>query len=287
MRYKYSRFFAYLLSLISYSCSGQQLYSIPKQTINPAKILGRPSNSFGAFVNPPKSINLEMDSFEISKLVTYGEYKEYLKVIKKDSSSKFYLSQLPDTLMCLPEVYKEYTTGNKYDDYPVMGVRWEATLNYCRWKTILSNGDSIKYIYRLPCNSEWLDAYNYLNTSLSKNDFSQNYSDWLLNAFDEDEYDFTDNKSTNHWESFDYIYIPMKDGPRVLKRKRVIGDSYLFKFQSLADYIGGIYGHSDEGYRQVGFRYVKEVVVRKNMTDRFGKDEPNMDCKILKYWGLI
>ncbi len=199
MRHIYSLFLTYLFPLISYNyCTSQQLYSIPKQTIDPFKILGTPSqNEYNLpwrKIIIPKSMKLDMDSFEMSKLVTYGEYKEYLNVIKKDSSVKFYLSQMPDTLMCLPDVYKEYTTGNKYDDYPVMGIRWEAAMNYCRWKTIQGKKDSIEYIYRLPCKSEWLDAYNYMVNASIKSDMNQNYSDWLLNAFDEDEYDFTDNK---------------------------------------------------------------------------------------------
>ncbi len=289
MKHSYSLFFVYLLSLISYCCVGQQLYSIPKQTIDPYKILGPQSsdkyNVPWTYTITPKTMKLDMDSFEISKLVTYGEYKQYLSVLKKDSSNKFYLSQMPDTLMCLPEVYKEYTTGNKYDDYPVMGIRWDAAMNYCRWKTIQSNKDSIKYIYRLPCESEWLDAFNYLNSAQIKNDLSQNYSDWLLNTFDEGAYDMVDEKNNVHGNNFDYIYLATKIDPPVLKRKRVIGDSYLFKMPSLADYDGICY-HFNQGYRQVGFRCIKEIVDSKDIINRFGKSQSSMDIQLLKNWGL-
>ncbi len=78
----------------------------------------------------------------------------------------------------------------------------------------------------------------------------------------------------------------MKDGPRILKRKRVIGDSYLFKFQSLADYLSASYGHSDEGYRQVGFRYVKEKVDVTKRKNKFGEYVSSMDMEFLKIWRL-
>lgn len=227
-------------------------------------------------------MKLDMDAFEISSLVTYGEYKEYLAVIKKDSSTAFYLSQMPDTLMCTKGVYKAYTSGNDFDSDPVVGISWDAAMNYCRWETMQNNKGAINYIYRLPCESEWLDAYNYLNTKSVKNDLSQNYSDWLLNAFDEDAWDATNRTRLN---IFDYIYLAGKKEPNVLKRKNFIGDSYLFKYENLADY-EEIYGYQDHGYRQVGFRVVKELVNTATTTNQLGKPQPSIDLQILTYWGL-
>jgi hypothetical protein len=287
MRYRFSLFLAFLISLLSYTYgSGQQLYSIPKQTIDPIKILGPKSTEFRYSDNKtPKSLNLDMNAFDISSLVTYGEYKEYLKGIKKDSSAKFYLSQMPDSSMCVKESYEEYITSNTYDSFPVLGISWEAAMNYCRWKTIQNKKDSIQYIYRLPCESEWLEAYCYLNTDSFKNDFSQNYSDWLLNAYYEDVMDYIKSNISNHWANFDYIYFAKKSEPPVLKRKCVIGDSYLFKLETLADY-GEMYYYSFEGYRQVGFRFVKEIVDTTNIIDEKGKQNPSIDLQILKMWGL-
>jgi hypothetical protein len=287
MRYKFSLFIAYILSLLSYSyCSSQYLYKIPKQSIYPFKILGQRSSEFVYSTNKaPTSMKLDMDAFEISTQITYGQYKEYLKAIKKDSSNKFYLSQIPDSSMCLPETYKAYVTGNRYDDFPVMGISWDAAMNYCRWVTVSNNKGGITFICRLPSESEWLDAYNYIQTSSVKNDFNQNYSDWLLNTYDEDAMDIIKPDISNHWSNFDYIYFAGKKGPNVLKLKCVIGDSYLFKMESLADY-AGLYYYPDHGYRQVGFRYVKEIVDTTTILDSKGNQQPSVDIQLLKSWGL-
>lgn len=276
MRYKISLFLFYLLSYTY--CSSQYLYKIPKQTIEPFKILGQRSTEFGySNGKAPTSMKLEMDSFEISTQITYGQYKGYLNAIKKDSSAKFYLSQLPDTSICLPENYKAYVSGNTYDDFPVVGISWEAAMNYCRWITATNNKGSITFICRLPCESEWLAAYNYLNSTSVKNDFNRNYSDWLLNAHDEDW-----RYPTN---SFNYVYLADKKEPNVLKRKDFIGDSYLFKYENLADY-AETFGYEDHGYRQVGFRVVKEPVNTTSTIDANGKQQPSIDLQILKSWGL-
>ncbi len=280
MRYFKFLFVAYILSLITYSAFSQYLYKIPKQTIDPFKILGPRSTEFGySNSKAPKSVELDMDAFEISTLITFGPYKEYLNAIKKDSSNKFYLSQMPDTGMCLPENYKAYISGNSYDNFPVLGITWEAAMNYCRWITVSNNKGSITFMCRLPSESEWLDAYNYLQTASVKNDLSQNYSDWLLNAHDEDWWDF--GNSSN----FNYIYLAGKKEPNVLKRKDFIGDSYLFKYEHLADY-EETFGYQDHGYRQVGFRVVKENVDTTGVMDEKGNHQTSIDLQILKSWGL-
>lgn len=265
------------LCFIVINCNSQQLYSIPWQTIKPLEVLKSKLKTSG-------SVKVDMHPFQISSLITYHEYKEYLLAIKKDSSHKFYLSQLPDSTMCLPDVYKEYTTGNQYDNYPVMGISWDAAMNYCRWKTKVNNKDSIQYIYRLPCESEWLAAYNYLNNASIKNDFNKDYSDWLLNAFDEDAMMVFDTAKTNHWD-FDYVHLALANEPDILKRKVVIGDSYLFKLPSLSDYNNIAY-FSFKGYRQIGFRYIKEPIDTTTTIHKFRKPEYTGDKFILKSWGL-
>jgi hypothetical protein len=73
---------------------------------------------------------------------------------------------------------------------------------------------------------------------------------------------------------YDMHYLPPKsDHPRN-KRMRVIGDSYLFQRENLLQY-GGSY-FTFKGYRQVGFRIVKEPIIRK---EKFARD-------IITYWGL-
>jgi Sulfatase-modifying factor enzyme 1 len=288
MRYRYSVFIVFILMVISSdNCICQDVYSIPAQTFDPYKVLG-PKKIIGSYVpfgSPPKSMWLNMGGFEISKFITYGQYKEYLAAIKKDSTRKFYLSQMPDTTMCLRVTYENYVTGNKYDNNPVMGIAWGAAMNYCKWKTIQNNSNVIKYIYRLACESEWLAAYYYLTNASMSNDFNQNYSDWLLNSFDEDAVETIDIKNKNHWNNFDYIYLSVEKDPNVLKRKCAIGDSYLYKLESLSNY-SEIGYYSYQGYRQVGFRYVREIVDTVKLTDKYGEKMPSVDSKLLQNWGL-
>jgi hypothetical protein len=288
MRYKVLLIVTCIVSFLPKSqCISQEVYSIPAQTFDPYKVLG-PKKIIGSYIPfgaPPKSMWLNMGGFEISWQITFGQYKEYLKAVKKDSGKKFYLSQLPDTTMCLRGAYDNYVLGNKYDMYPVIGITWDAAMNYCRWKTIQNNTNVIKYIYRLACESEWLAAYNFVTTASMANDFNQNYSDWLLNSFDEDAVETINIKNRNHWNNFDYIYLSAKKDLNVLKRKCVIGDSYLFKLGSLSNY-SEIGYYSYQGYRQVGFRYVKEVVDTVKLTDKYGHKMPSVDSKILQNWGL-
>jgi hypothetical protein len=274
MKCKLSLYIGSILYLIAHSyCNAQQLYSIPQQTIQPAKILGPLQSQFGSYEgnNLSESLTLDVGDFQMSSLVTCQEYKEYLQVIKRDSSRRFYLSQLPDSTMCLPDVYSKYIAGNQYDEYPIMAISWDAAMNYCRWKTMENNKDSIKYIYRIPSLFEWLAAYSYLNNTSVKNDLSKNYSDWLLNPID----GFIPDKSYGG----SYKYLSNKNEPNVLKRKMVIGDSYLYKLGTLYDYLTISY-FSFEGSRQVGFRYTKRKIERKK------GNEQSDDLLILKDWGL-
>jgi len=252
-------FWAILVGFIS-AGGDKKLCSIPEGTVDVYKLAGS-----------SKSKVMHLDPFEISSFVTYREYKVYLNQIKKDSSVAFYQSQLPDSSIALPDIYKQYVESAEYDDYPVMGISWESAMNYCRWMTLKANKDSITTVYRLPLNSEWLGAYDYLKNGSIKNDFNNDYSDWLINEMDESYYGL----------KYDYFYSHKKTDPPVLKRKIVIGNSYLFSMDRLLPYYW--FGHyANHGYRQVGFRYVKCKV---------GTNErPEMEAfsykQLFKYWGL-
>jgi len=247
---------------------GDKSFYIPARNIQPYVLTGMPQNTFTA----------TMDSFEISPLVTYAQYKVYLKEMQADSSVSFYQSQLPDSEMCRKDVYEIYVSSTKYDNYPIMGISWEAAMNFCRWMTINANKDSLIYMYCLPSFSQWVDGYDYLKGKSIENDFNKEYSDWLLNSKDESWY-FSDSK-----DIADYAYFSIKGDARVLKRKLVIGDSYLFTRRILFDYHSFSY-FSDQGYRQVGFRYVKHKIKCSKLhydNSYMGK----YDTEILKHWGL-
>jgi hypothetical protein len=229
------------LMLSSFLKQHGRLYSIPSQSKNFYTLHGDK--------NYKKAQNVE--AFEISEQVTFKEYKEYLAAIKKDSSEKYYLNQLPDTNIAIDkDVYNTYITAKAYDNYPVLGISWDNAMNYCKWKTIKDNGsDSINFIYRLPRVTEWLAAYDYLKESNAKHDFNQNYSDWLLNSFEESAYNFA------HELNLDLTYDALEEDSPALKRKRVLGNSYLYTKEKPLNLIW--YGYEYEGYRQIAFRYVK------------------------------
>ena len=200
-----------------------------------------------------------INSFEISDFITYREYKRYLNSVKVDSSNLFYNSQFPDSSIAIDKsVYKEYVTDKIYDKYPVLGISWENAMNYCKWKTLKDNKKgSIKFIYLLPHHSEWIAALLYFKKEGITNDLDDKYSDWLLNNYDES-YNFD-------WAmDFDYVYFHKETDPMVLKRKSVVGNSYLYYI------LNRRYGYSTIGYRQTSFRLVKTKV------NQF----------VLNYWGI-
>lgn len=222
----------------------KKYYKIPNQDLDLNQLIGDTLN---------KGVN-HVGSFEISTLVTFKEYKVYLKEIKKDSSKEYYYKQLPDSSIAPLDVWNKYVTSNEYDKYPVLGIRWESAMNYCKWKTLKETvNDSLSVIYELPNMSEWLAAKHYLDLKKVKHDFSKNYSDWLIVTFDESVYNFFSKNYT-----YDYSYYHQNFDPPSLKRKRIIGNSYLFNGLKQK-----YYGYADKGYRYVGFRYVKRIFEAK------------------------
>jgi len=221
-----------------------------------------------------------VNSFFISRQVTFAEYKLYLATIQRDSPVAFYRSQLPDTSM-VPDskTYETYISNDDYDKDPVLGITWESAMNYCRWMTIRENPkDSLTFIYRLPHLHEWLAAYNYLNDKYVKHDFNQTYSDWLITTM----YDGFGSKMLRTIFSQDdfrpSVILNSPGDPPAMKRKYVIGNSYRRKTEYPMKPIHYLY--CDQGSREVGFRYVVEKLIPSD-TSRWSI--PNM---IIKHWGL-
>lgn len=246
-----------------------KLFGIPAQTLDLFKLMGY----------DPKG-KQAIKGFQISSFVTYREYKEYLNAIKKDSSEVYYQTQLPHKNIASTETWNKYIESDEYDGFPVLGISWDNAMNFCRWKTLRENKDSIRFVYRLPNCSEWLAAQHYLSENKIPNDMNKNYSDWLLNVKDESAYDFTE-KDKNVFP-FDYVYWHRKNDSPVLKRKWAIGDSYLYQQNKLVNYYAFSY-YANEGYRQISFRYVKEMVTEPDMMHPNKKSLP---ISLLEYWGI-
>jgi hypothetical protein len=247
----------------SYKNRESTLYSIKEQNLNLYELI-----HFSK-----KSSNQTIKAFEISQQVSYKEYKVYLNEIKKDSSLSYYKSQLPDKRIGSAEIYNEYLTSNKYDNYPVLGISWDNAMNYCKWKTIKDNKDSIRFVYRLPHCSEWLAANYHLNTNKIKNDFNENYADWLINTFDESNY-YVEDYVTNDFK-FDYMYFHKPKDQKALKRKLVIGNSFLY--QQEYPLANNFSFYATDGYKHISFRYVKEYI---------RKSEHNTSSRLIEHWKI-
>lgn len=222
----------------------QTSWSIPAQQINPWQEMGM-----------QRIDTLAVEEFVITKQVTLGEYRKYLNALKEDSLYAFYRTQLPDSTMCTPAAYDTYLNSGKYDAFPVCGVTWLSALNYCKWKAEQDQlPDSMTYT--LPHLDDWLAAYRYLRAENLPNDFNRNYSDWLMDAFDESVYDFMEDIH------FSYEYREYPNDPPVLRRKRYIGNSFHHQHAVLGDYFSE-YGYSFRGYSYISFRMMKVKTTRK------------------------
>jgi len=240
-------------------------YIIPKQTKNLIELLGVDKK-----IDKEKTIN----TFEITTQIKLKEYNEYLIDIKRDSSELFYFSQLPDTSICKHSDIELYLNDLELQNEPIVGISWESAMNFCKWKTIKENSSEIKFIYRLPFSRDWIFAYNFLENSGITNDFNDKYSDWLINSKDE-----SYGSSMSDFE-VDYIYFAKNNAPQVLKRKVIIGNSYLFKQPNFIDYFRFSY-YSNIGYPQAGFRCVKNYLSDSVLNDKY-----SIESILLKEWNL-
>jgi hypothetical protein len=267
---KFYKIFLVFLFICSFLVSKSQLfYVIPKNTFQPYLFLGKiPDVPYG--MNIKMNYEMELDSFEISHQITYGDYKNYLNDIKKDSSLLFYLKQLPDSTIASKENYAKYTTGNMYDSFPVMGISWEAAMNFCKWKTINENEKSSSYICRLPLLSEWLFAYSFFQKTETKNDLNKYFSDWTLSNYYEGGY------FVKEGFSFDIYFFSKENDPPRRKRKVAMGDSYFYQKEKLCDHWRGLYSFT--GYRQVAFRIIKQKLNEKN--------NKVLNENIMKLWNI-
>lgn len=185
---------------------------------------------------------IKVDSFEISTQVTLKLYKAYLADMKHDSSEAYYKKQFPDTTICTKEVYQKYLSNPEFESDPVVGITWLCAINFCKWLTLKDFTNDSSFRYRLPEESEWIFAYNYLKSNPII--FENKLSDWTYDAYDESVYNFA------HGLSFNYVYFAYESDPTALKRKRTLGNSYLSNHINL-------YQYQFRGLKDLGFRVVK------------------------------
>ncbi len=255
-----------IMLLISSMVRSQQLdnYLIPIQTLNTYQILGL-----------TKDTSHTKNTFEISKLITLKLYNQYLSYIKASEDKHFYKQQLPDTSVVIVHNVNKYLKDKDLQDQPIVAISWENALNFCKWKTLQDNkSGEIEFIYRLPYCSEWLFAQHFLEKSGIENDFNKFYSDWLINTKDESYFFYSPNST------FDYSYFASEDDPSVLKRKVIIGNSFLFKLPKFIDFFALSY-YSYIGYSHTGFRCIKVY-----LTDSILADKNSTENRLIKMWNL-
>ncbi len=221
----------------------------------------------------PADSSVVVHSFETTPFITLGEYKEFMKSVS--GSEELPDSLMPDTSICIPMKYKKYLSGKKYEKYPALGISWKNALEYCIWRTQMENPDSgIVFIYRLPYKSEWEQMALYADSALKKFEINRHYAEWIMASFDESALSFPGN--LNNAYTFEYLYLAGKSDPQVLKRMCIYGKSFISNHQK------NLYGYSDQGYRDVGFRMVKEYV---NVPGR--KPSPVvLNDKIMQLYGV-
>lgn len=251
-----TNFFILTFLLLSFSCFGQKYYEIPLQKIDLLQYMGKEN---------PKFYIDTLDRFSLSEFITYGQYKQYLTELQKDSSIEYYISQRPDSNIApSAEVYSEYVNSTLFDNEPVVGISWDNAMNYCIWKTLKDNkSNKIKFIYRLPSTREWLAALYYLEQKKLHHDLNDKFADWLIDAYYSNFFEY--------WGEFDGIsfltdfYVPFEernDTPSAWKRKLTAGNSYLFSEPTPLFYRFWFFQY--DGQRHLGFRLVKEYVKSEN-----------------------
>jgi formylglycine-generating enzyme required for sulfatase activity len=131
-------------------------------------------------INPPNGRHLYDSVFIDETEIANIHYLEYLFYIKRDSSLKFYQSQIPDSTSWLGfiatldtvDAYKaQYFNYPGYRYFPVVSISYEQAINYCKWRTDAVNrnigSEDLKkkypklkeydywFEFRLPTKEEW------------------------------------------------------------------------------------------------------------------------------------
>ncbi len=207
-----------------------------------------------------------VNSFQISELITVKEFKEYLKAVKKDSSSTFYKAQLPKSLTINAKLLNEILASDDLQNKPMPGVSWVVARNYCTWLNNISikNGKNEKY--DLPVLSQIL-ALNEVYEKSKINDLET----WTLNFYDESFFKIS--------KFFDYHYDARNQDPPSLKRKIIYNGCYHMNFTPIGTEKKLHYEYQDSSSRYVGFRIVKNTTENDFQTIQVGENTINYYLK--------
>jgi hypothetical protein len=189
--------------------------------------------------------------FYASDLITLGEYKLFLKALRKDSGEVCYQKHLPSADTYEEEMIAKYRSSKEFDAYPVIGISWDNAQDYCQWIG-RKNKDGAAYDYRLPNVTEWLVlSHSVLREELSVDSL---FSEWTGNEMDEAMFGYC----KDHQLTFapgSTTKNPSDIEP-LLNRKIVLGNSFMERFALPIDASMRSY-FANEGYKSVSFRIVR------------------------------
>ena len=116
------------------------------------------------------------DDLWVSKYeVSNADYRKFIIDVSNSNEALPVLTVLPDTLVWRNDLentepfVQYYFRNNSYDNYPVVGVSYEAANAYCKWLTDQYNQyprkKFKKVLFKLLSKEEWIYAANDADTS--------------------------------------------------------------------------------------------------------------------------
>lgn len=116
------------------------------------------------------------DDLWVSKYeVSNADYRKFIIDVSNSNEALPVLTVLPDTLVWRNDLentepfVQYYFRNNSYDNYPVVGVQYEAAKAYCKWLTDQYNQHHHKklkkVLFKLLSKDEWVFAANKGDTS--------------------------------------------------------------------------------------------------------------------------
>ena len=203
------------------------------------------------YTGDKSKIKTKYHEFEISDLVTVGEYKVFLEAMYNDSGEFVYNKYLHQPTMNEKTAIDAFWTNKNFENEPAIGVSWESALAYCKWIEKMPDSDS-NYSYRLPNVYEWL-IFSSQHEEINLTNWG-NFSEWTINAMDESLNENFSKLKKYPLNTFEYNHN--ENDPQVLKRKIVLGNNFMEKFKFPIDAAVRSY-YANEGYRTIGFRILR------------------------------
>lgn len=239
--------FVFLLHCYLLKAQQSDLYVVPDTEVSVREI----------FPSINKDTVILQKRFEVSPLITLGEYKAFLIFLATAYDENKAISYLPDSSICLAtEDYITYLTDTIYEKHPILGVSWENAMTYCIWKSRKDElGEGFYYI--LPNYTEYyaIRKQDSLNPALKL--IKEDYSEWSVMSKDETILQFGDMWIYNT-DLFNYYYFAEPSDPPAIKRKVIFGNNFHFKRRNI--FLNNFSSYQYKGYHYVSFRLVKKEI---------------------------